>query len=42
MDKERLLGFTPWIELSIRRLYYSNNIILRKIKKNKKEQKCEL
>lgn len=33
MDKERLLGFTPWIELSIRRLYYSNNIILRKIKK---------
>lgn len=31
MDKETILGFTPWPELLIRRVYYSKNIYLRRI-----------
>lgn len=31
MDKEKILGFTPWSELLIRRMYYSKNIYLKKI-----------
>ena len=30
MDKESILGVTPWIELTIRKAYYSNNPLLKK------------
>ena len=31
MDKESILGITPWIELTIRRAYYSENPLLKKM-----------
>lgn len=32
MDKEKLLGWTPHIEVLIRRIYYSNNTLIEKFK----------
>lgn len=31
MDKESILGITPWIELTIRKAYYSENPLLKKL-----------
>ena len=36
MNKEKYLGFTPWIELFIRGIYYSDSAIFRKIVQKKK------
>ena len=39
MNKEKIIGFTPWIELFIRGIYYSNSPLIRKIVHKTKEKK---